>query len=73
MADELDRLYDTMRDGFAGINARLDVINGRTRKNENDISVLHERVGSGKAAAWGGGVGAFVVTLVEGIRWLIGR
>lgn len=73
MADELDRLYDTMRDGFAGIHARLDAINGRTHEHATDIASLKERIGSGKAAAWGGGVGAFIVTLAEGLRWLLGR
>ncbi len=70
---ELDRLHDTMRDGFAGVHTRLDALNDRTRENENDITRLDERVGAGRSAVWGGGFGAAVVALAEAVRWIFGR
>lgn len=40
---ELDRLYELMDDGFKGVHARLDQLNGRTRENEKAIAVLQDR------------------------------
>jgi hypothetical protein len=38
-----DRLQEQLRDGFSGVNERLDISNGRTRKNEQEIATLQER------------------------------
>lgn len=49
------------------IEEHLDRLNGRTRDAELKLAVLEDR---GHPGAWGGGLGALVVGLVEGIRWL---
>jgi hypothetical protein len=36
---EFDQLHDMMREGFAGLNDRLDTLNGRTRKIEISSAV----------------------------------
>lgn len=43
---ELDHLYQTVRDGFAGVNARLDILNGRTREGEIGQSENEQRLGA---------------------------
>ena len=40
MIQDLRMAMDT---GFTGVHNRLDVLNGRTRKNESSIAVLEER------------------------------
>lgn len=39
-----DRLTEAMQAGFSGVHERLDALNGRTRKNSEDIVQLRERV-----------------------------
>jgi len=39
-----ERVYDTMRDGFDGINRRLDLLNGRTGKTEVAAGKLDTRM-----------------------------
>lgn len=68
--EELDRLYQTLDAGFSGVHSRLDELNGRTRKAENAIAILEDR---GHPAAWGGGLGAVIVGIVEGARWMLGK
>ena len=38
------RLYQTIDSGFAGTHERLDVLNGRTGRNEVDVGRLDARV-----------------------------
>jgi hypothetical protein len=33
-----------MSKGFEGLNARLDILNGQTRRNTTDIAVLKDRL-----------------------------
>ncbi len=40
------RLYKTIDDGFAAINDRLDIVNGRTGKSEVEIGKLDIRLSS---------------------------
>lgn len=49
------------------IEDHLDKLNGRTRTAELKLAVLEDR---GHPGAWGGGLGALVVGLVEMVRWL---
>lgn len=65
--EELERLYHTLDAGFTGVHSRLDELNGRTRAAESKIAVLEDR---GHPAAWGGGVGALIVSVLEGIKLL---
>lgn len=60
--------------GFAGLNKRLDDLNGRTRDNEMDIAVLKDRGGASRSSsvAWGSGAGAFVVGVIEAVRMYLG-
>lgn len=39
-ARALDAVRDEMRHGFGGINARLDMLNGQTRRHGESIAVL---------------------------------
>jgi len=38
--DEFENWMLVLRDDIRGVQARLDLLNGRTRKNENAIAVL---------------------------------
>lgn len=58
---------DPLRADVAAVKEHLDKLNGRTRDAELKLAVLEDR---GHPGAWGGGLGALVVGLVEGIRWL---
>jgi hypothetical protein len=42
-----------MAAGFLGVNARLDVINGRTRRNEESVATLNERTGEMECVSHG--------------------
>lgn len=59
LADRLEARIDKRADG---LDERLDLLNGRTRKNENDIAVLKDRSDEGKRAGakWGAGAGAAI-------------
>lgn len=72
---ELERLYQTIDDGFRGVHSRLDRMNGRVGTTEQAIAVLKDRSEGSKsaAAAWGGGIGAVIVAVVEAVRWLVGK
>lgn len=65
------RLDQAMAQGFTGIHDRLDMLNGRTRLNENAIAVLQERSEVAKETKrnWdgliGGGVVAVIAALME--------
>lgn len=41
--DELQRLYESLDKGFAGVHARLDTMNGRVAANTTEIAVLKDR------------------------------
>jgi hypothetical protein len=41
---EMDRLYQTIDDGFKGTHSRLDLLNGRTLKGEQADADLRARV-----------------------------
>lgn len=66
MADPLDTHpailvhLEYLRQGIDGINERLDVQNGRVRKNEQSIAVLEDRATEARrsGAVWGGSIGA---------------
>lgn len=49
-----------LRQGIDGINERLDIQNGRVRKNEQSIAVLEDRATAATkaGAVWGGSIGA---------------
>ena len=68
--DEIDRLYKTLDDGFSGVHSRLDRLNGAIGEHTAELAVLKDRA---HPAAWGGAIGGFVVSVVETIRWLLGR
>ena len=68
--DEIDRLYKTLDDGFAGVNARLDRLNGVIGDHATELAVLKDRA---HPAAWGGSLGAAVVGLVETLKWLVSK
>ena len=68
--DEIDRLYKTLDDGFAGVNARLDRLSGAIGDHATELAVLKDRA---HPAAWGGGIGGLMVGLVESVRWMLGR
>lgn len=65
-----------LRAGVDGINARLDVLNGRVRLAEKDIAVLsdratqHTHAARGSGAKWGAAVGAGVAALIAGLAQL---
>jgi hypothetical protein len=65
-----DRLEARMRDGFDGINARLDALNGRTRKNETAIAILEDRSPGRVGMMAGGAVSGAVMVLWQVIEWL---
>lgn len=44
--EEIARLYTTVDEGFRGIHARLDLLNGRTLKGEVSDAALTQRVTS---------------------------
>ncbi len=68
--EELNRLYQALDAGFEGINDRLDRLNGTVREHDIKIGILEDR---GHPAAWGGGLGALIVGVVEGARWMLGK
>lgn len=70
-----------LRDGVDGINARLDALNGRTRRTEQDIAVLKDRADEGvralasakaSGAKWGAGLGALLAALIAGLMSAFG-
>ena len=85
MADKTGEIFthlEYIRDGIDGINERLDALNGRTRKVEQDVAVLHDRAEQGteataaaKASAikWGAGIGAALSALFAGLSQLSGK
>ena len=73
MADEQSAIatvrHEQVMKALEGIDARLDALNGRTRKAEVDIAVLQERSPGkqgGIAGAVGGAVAGFLAGLVRG-------
>ena len=59
LADRIEARLDKRCDD---IDARLDALNGRTRKSENAIAVLQDRDQRAalSGAKWGGGMGAII-------------
>lgn len=51
-------LKEQIREGFKGVNDRLDDLNGRTRKNEQEVAVLKDR--SDRAERTAGTIGGVV-------------
>lgn len=84
MGDKTGEIFthlEYIRDGIDGINARLDALNGRTRKVEQDVAVLHDRadqavasVAANKATAvkYGAGMGALLAALIAGLAQAFG-
>ena len=65
---EFHDAINLIRQDIRGIHARLDLLNGRTREAEQQVAVLTDR---GHPAAWGGGIGAVVVGIIEAVRWMM--
>lgn len=65
-----DRIEARMRDGFDGINARLDALNGRVRKNETALAILEDRSPGRVGMLAGGVVSGLVMVLWQMIEWL---
>lgn len=56
------------------VQASVDRINGRLREAEQRVAVLDDRAATpGAAAVWGGGGAGLVVSLIEGLRWWLGK
>lgn len=65
-----------IRKDIAGVQERMDVLNGRTRENEQDIAVLKDRANDGKRAGqvWGAGVGTAVAAILSALwSWFGGK
>jgi hypothetical protein len=75
MADEFDRLYTLMKDGFDGVHNRLDELNGRTRGTERAIAVLEDRGvrSPDYKARWGAGIVGAAVGAAEILRQVLGK
>jgi hypothetical protein len=78
---EFQMLMQMLRDGFDGTHRRLDILNGRIGKNEQNVATVMERTnglernernngGRGTAAMTGGGASLGVVGLTKLIEWL---
>jgi len=67
--EEFYRAVDDIRQDIAGVNGRLDKLNGRTRTNEIDIGVLKDR-GTRQAIGAGGAGGAAGIVLAMAWEWL---
>ena len=52
--EEFGGLREDIRDGFKGINDRLDLVNGRVRKSEIDIGIMQSRLDAVEKAQEGG-------------------
>ena len=67
--DEFLLHMQLIRQDIAGVDNRLDVLNGRTRIAENAIAVLEDRSNEGKAAGikWGAVSGVSV----SGALWAV--
>lgn len=61
----LTERHESLMAAVTGINERLDVLNGRTRANEQHIAVLHDR----QKLLWGG-LSALGAAL---IAWMVER
>lgn len=59
--EEFYRAVDDIRQDIAGVNGRLDTLNGRTRKNEREIAVLRDRGARQNLTAGGTGAGAGIL------------
>lgn len=63
---QVGELKEQTKDGFTGVNARLDTLNGRVGKSETRVAVLEERTpGTARAGWWGAGMGTAVVAVLE--------
>lgn len=78
--EEFQEWMRLLRADIQGIHERLDVLNGRTRQNEQDIAVLKATTvpvivpSSNKAAAaWGGGVGGALFLAAELLKMWTGK
>lgn len=69
MRDEIGDMRTDLRERVDGVNARLDVLNGRTRTSELAIAVLNDRSERAESHArlWGGGAGAAVGGVIIGV------
>jgi len=70
--DEFHEAVRNIRSDIAGVNARLDIQNGRVRRNETNIAVLTDRGSRQMIGAGGLGAGASVV-LVMAWEWVKSR
>ena len=66
--DEFYRAILDIREDIAGVNNRLDELNGRTRSAETDIAVLKDRGMRQSLSAGGAGAGAGL-TLAMAWEW----
>lgn len=74
MSDEHDVLVHIryIRESVDGINVRLDTLNGRTRKVETDMAVMHDRMDRSRvdSTKWGGVAGAIIAGGIAAWTWL---
>jgi len=63
-----------LREDIAGVNNRLDVLNGQTRKHGEEIAVLKDRGADARktGGAWGATAGAFVGGLFVALYQFLG-
>lgn len=65
--DEWNRLLQTIDQGFAGVNARLDRQNGRLGEAEYHIGILSDRSNSDRQSRWFDRIVAFVAAVALGV------
>jgi len=61
----LTERHDVLMTAVNGINDRLDALNGRIRRNENHIAVLHDR----QKLLWGG----IAAMGAAGLAWVVDK
>lgn len=61
--EELARLYQTLDDGFRGVHARLDKLNGTVGDHGEAIAVLEDRGTRDPLARVGGGIVAVILLI----------
>jgi hypothetical protein len=70
---EWELLLSKVDAGFAGVNARLDTLNGRTQEHGEAIATLQERTAGSDRKSNGGVVASILAIILTALQWLVLR
>lgn len=73
--EEFTGWMQSLQASVSGVHEQLEKLNDRTRDAERSIAVLNDRAGptAGHTAVYGAGSAGLIVSLIEGLKWWLGK